>query len=100
MKPLVVFYSRTGTTKKVASVISDNLNGTLEEIVDTVDRSGISGYAAAREDALLKRNTVIKEIHNDPHYLTSSLSEHRFGYTPCLTRFERIYRRTRTSSKL
>ncbi len=66
MKPLVVFYSRTGTTKKVASVISDNLNGTLEEIVDTVDRSGISGYAAAREDALLKRNTVIKEIHNDP----------------------------------
>jgi flavodoxin len=55
MKPLVVFYSRTGTTKKVAAVISDYLNGTLKEIVDTVDRSGISGYAAAREDAVWKK---------------------------------------------
>ncbi|MDY6965570.1 MAG: hypothetical protein SVM80_06305 [Halobacteriota archaeon] len=40
MKSHLVYYSRTGTTKKVADAISDIINCDIEEIVDTKDRSG------------------------------------------------------------
>ncbi len=54
MKCLVMYYSRSGTTKKVAEKIADILNCDREEIVPLRKHTGligwiISGYEAARK---------------------------------------------------
>ena len=67
MKCLLVFYSRTGTTKKIAESISTEMNCEYEEIIDTKKRKGCfigfikSGFAATRE-----KLTIIKTIQKDP----------------------------------
>jgi len=66
MKILVVFYSRSGRTKKVAEAISDILKCDKEEIFDTKNRKGIPGFLSAGTDANLRRLTAIKEIRNNP----------------------------------
>ena len=66
MKILVVFYSRSGRTKKVAEAISDILKCDKEEICDTKNRKGIPGFLSAGTDANLRRLTAIKEIKNNP----------------------------------
>ncbi len=65
-KVLVVYYSRTGTTRKVAEAIAELLGCELEEIIDTVDRSGAWGYLASGRDALKKRAAEIKAPQRDP----------------------------------
>jgi flavodoxin len=40
-KILVVYYSRTGMTKKLANSIANLLFADIEEIVDTKNRSGL-----------------------------------------------------------
>ena len=68
MKFLLVFYSRTGTTKKIAELISTEMNCDYEEIIDTKKRKGLiigfikSGFAATRE-----KLTIIKKIQKDPN---------------------------------
>lgn len=62
MKTLVVYYSRTGVTKKVAEILSVKLKADLAEVVDLQDRSGAIGYLKAGRDASLKRLTQIKPI--------------------------------------
>ena len=67
MKYLIVFYSRTKTTKKVAKAIATILdNANIEEIIDTKDRSGAMGYLYAGKDAMQKNLTVIKNTQYDP----------------------------------
>ena len=66
MKILVVFYSRSGKTKKVAEAISEILKCNKEEIFDTKNRKGIPGFLSAGTDANLRRLTTIKEIKNIP----------------------------------
>ena len=44
-QPLVVFYSRTGNTKKVGELIARELNCTTEEIIDNKNRAGLIGLA-------------------------------------------------------
>lgn len=66
MKILVVFYSRSGKTKKAAEAISDILKCDKEEIFDTKSRKGIPGFLSAGTDANLRRLTAIKEIKNNP----------------------------------
>lgn len=66
MKTLIVFYSRTGTTKKVAENLAQKLGADVEEIADTVDRSGIVGYMKAGRDAMKKKLTVIGPITKNP----------------------------------
>ena len=65
-KILVVFYSRTGNTKKIAEEISADLKCDIDEIIDTKDRSGVSGYMAGGRDAMKKNLTVIKEMKKNP----------------------------------
>ena len=69
-KILIVFYSRTGTTKKAVWAIlnsltsfikSKKINVDIEEIIDTKDRSGAIGYLFAGKDATLKSLTRIKK---------------------------------------
>lgn len=66
MKTLVVYYSRTGTTKKIALEIANKLNAEIEEIKDTVDRSGMKGYLLAGRDAMQKNLTVLEPTINNP----------------------------------
>jgi len=65
-KILLVYYSRTGTTKKLAEKISAGLACDVEEIFDAVDRSGPGGYILAGRDATLKRLTALKPVKFDP----------------------------------
>ena len=66
MKILVIYYSRSGKTKKVAETISDILKCDKEEIFDTKNRKGIPGFLSAGADANLRRLTAIKEIKKNP----------------------------------
>jgi len=66
MKILVVFYSRSGKTKKVAGKISELLKCEIEEIIDMKNRKGIPGFLSAGTDANLRKLTAIKEIKNNP----------------------------------
>jgi len=66
MKILIIFYSRTGTTKKVAQSLAQKLNCEAEEIFDTKKRQGGWGYLMAGRDAIQKKLTTLKEIRNKP----------------------------------
>lgn len=66
MNYLVVFYSRTGLTRKVGESISDLLQCEREEISDKKNRDGFAGYLSSAMDALLKKKADIKEPAKDP----------------------------------
>lgn len=66
MRILVVFYSRTGTTRKVAEAIANQLGCEMEEIFDTKKREGFLGYLVSGWDAAREKLTVLKEIKKDP----------------------------------
>ncbi|MGI5816541.1 MAG: flavodoxin family protein [Armatimonadota bacterium] len=72
MRALVVYYSRTGVTKKVCNAIADVMRAAdetvevqVEEIVDTTDREGVLGYARGGKDAMLKKPTEIEPVQAD-----------------------------------
>ncbi|HYS64884.1 MAG TPA: flavodoxin [Paraburkholderia sp.] len=58
-KVLVVYFSRTGTTRVLASEIAKMLAADLEEICDRSHRSGALGYLRSLVDALKKRPAEI-----------------------------------------
>jgi flavodoxin len=66
MKTLIVYYSRTGTTKKVAEALAVKLGADLEALVDKTDRRGAAGYMLAGRDVLFKHPTVIEPVKYDP----------------------------------
>jgi flavodoxin len=66
MEPLVVFYSRTGTTKTAAETIAKQLDCPSEEIIDTKKRTGLFGFIFAGRDAMRARLTTIKKTREDP----------------------------------
>ncbi len=63
MKSLTIFYSRTGTTKIISEEIKNKLgrDAKIEEIIDTVDRSGIKGFLMSGRDAMKRNLTVLKK---------------------------------------
>ena len=65
MKALVVYYSRTGNTRKVAQAISNALKCDIEEIIDETNRKGIINWFLAGRDASRKRLTKIKDVLKD-----------------------------------
>jgi flavodoxin len=66
MKALIIYYSRTGTTKKVAEQLAQELKAELEEIIDLKNRKGPIGYVGAGKDAMQKNNTPIGPATKDP----------------------------------
>jgi flavodoxin len=66
MKILIAYYSRTGTTKKIALELANKLKAETEEIKDTVDRSGMKGYLISGRDAMQKRLTVLESTLKNP----------------------------------
>jgi flavodoxin len=65
-KVLVVFYSRTGNTKKVAEDLARQLGADIEQLVDKKDRSGIGGYLKAGRDATKEMLTDIEPLKKNP----------------------------------
>lgn len=68
MKTLVVFYSKTGHTKKVAAEIAEKLKADLEEIKDLKKRNGFFRWFGAGKDAMKKNITEIKTNKNPEDY--------------------------------
>jgi flavodoxin len=66
MKSLVVFYSRSGNTKKVAEAIAKEVKGDLEELVDLQRRSGPIGFIRSGRDASQKKLARLQKTFYDP----------------------------------
>jgi len=66
MSTLVIYYSRTGTTKKVGEQIAQQLDCDREEIFDTKSRGGPIGYLLALIAAGRKRLTELKPVTKNP----------------------------------
>ncbi|MDD1767915.1 MAG: flavodoxin domain-containing protein [Methanomassiliicoccales archaeon] len=62
----VVYYSRTGTTKKIANEIFKKLECDEEEIVDMKSRAGAMRYVDAGRDVKKRVLTTIQEPIRDP----------------------------------
>lgn len=65
MKTLVVYYSRTGTTEKVAKLISEKLKCDIERIDDFKKRNGAFGYLISGKEASMKQIIRIKPLDHD-----------------------------------
>jgi flavodoxin len=65
MKTLVVYYSRTGTTKKAAEALAAELKCDVEEIFDIRDRKGPIGFLMAGRDAGAKNLTELRKTKSD-----------------------------------
>ena len=63
---LIVVYSRTGTTRKVAEALRDRLNADIELIEDVTSRSGIFGYLKSGHEAWKKIAPEIKPTRLNP----------------------------------
>jgi hypothetical protein len=65
MNPIVVvYYSRTGVTRHVAERLASILKADLEEIRETVDRSGLIGYIKAGRDAIRRKEAILITRHS------------------------------------
>jgi len=60
MKSLVVYYSRTGTTKAVGKAIAKELKADSDEIIDLKNRLGPINWLIAGSDATRRKLTKIK----------------------------------------
>ncbi len=65
MKSLVVFYSRTGTTKRIGKALVQLLACDSEELIDTKKRSGPLGFVSAGRDARAKQLTTLADTKYD-----------------------------------
>jgi hypothetical protein len=66
MNALVVFYSRTGTTRTVARRLARELGADIEELTDPVHRLGLRGYLRSAFDAGLGRWVPVEPVTRDP----------------------------------
>jgi flavodoxin len=65
-KALVVYYSRTGATRRVAEELARQLGADLERIQDVRGRSGIFGFARSGREAIQRHLPEIREPALDP----------------------------------
>ena len=66
MKDLIIYYSWTGHTRAVASVIAAAVNGELMEIQETTARKKGAGFVIAAFQALCGVKSRIKEMEFTP----------------------------------
>lgn len=66
MKTLIVYYSRSGQTHKIAKQLALKINADLEEIKDKKNRSGIFGFISSGNEAHMRVNTPIDELEKNP----------------------------------
>lgn len=61
-KILVVYFTRTGNTERVAKDIAAALDADIERIREKDDRSGCLGYFAAGRDGMNEKSTEIEPV--------------------------------------
>jgi len=66
LKALVVYYSRTGSTAKLARDIAARMGCDIDPIVDTVKRTGIIGWLKSGRGAMRKGLTRLEPPKLDP----------------------------------
>ncbi|HEX2956776.1 MAG TPA: flavodoxin [Chitinispirillaceae bacterium] len=66
MKILVVYYSKTGTTKKLAQRLCAEFKADGEELVDKKKRSGLIGWLIGGRDAMKRVPTEIESTRKNP----------------------------------
>jgi flavodoxin len=66
MRVLVIFYSRTGNTRRVAEAIAERLKADIEEIRDVKSRSGVLGFLRSGYEALAGRLPKIQQVSRSP----------------------------------
>lgn len=66
MKTLLVYYSRTDVTKKIAEIIQEKLNCDIEEITDNNRYKGAIGYLKGGMNAAMRRTSEINPISKNP----------------------------------
>lgn len=66
IKSLVVYYSNTGKTKKVAEKIAKEFNAEIEEIIDTKKRKGLMAIPKNILASIRKKGTVIEKTEKVP----------------------------------
>jgi menaquinone-dependent protoporphyrinogen IX oxidase len=64
-KTLVVFYSRSGTTRRIAQALSEALKCGLEEITEPRPRTGFLGYIRSLLEARRKLSSIISPRKHD-----------------------------------
>ena len=66
MRTLVVYYSRTGNTKKVADELAAALKADVEELKDGKNRGGPIGFLMAGREAMKKTPANLAPLAHDP----------------------------------
>lgn len=66
MKTLIVYYSRTNVTKKIAELLQKELNCDIEEITDGGKYNGRLGYMKGGMNASMNRTSDIDPISKNP----------------------------------
>ena len=66
MKSLVVYYSRTNITKKIAEKIANKINADLDEIKPKVNYQGKIGYARGGKDAIREKIVELETLKYNP----------------------------------
>jgi flavodoxin len=66
MKALVLYYSRTGNTKRIAEAVAETLKADLEPLVDPSSYDGAVGFVKGGRDAMTGRVAEIAPLKHDP----------------------------------
>ena len=66
MKSLVVYYSRTNITKKLAENIANKINADIDEIKPKVNYQGKLGYARGGKDSIREKIIELETFKYDP----------------------------------
>jgi len=65
MNPIIVYYSRTGTTKEVGEYLAEKLKCPSIEIIDLTQRKGPLAYLFGGKDAMDRKLTQIEKVKED-----------------------------------
>jgi len=65
-KVLIVYYSKTGHTQKIAQDIAKQMDAEIEEIIDQKKRTGVLGFITGGRDAMTKKETLISRMRKNP----------------------------------
>ena len=66
MKTLIVYYSRTGNTDKIARMLQEKLNCDIERITDNGKYKGTLGFIKGGFNAVSGRGTTINQCSKNP----------------------------------